>query len=210
MFLDVHHHHKDGRFGIYNLSKGESPPDSPFSVGIHPMWETEDQDWFQACLHHPYCVAVGEVGLDRRSKVPRDKQARRLIWQAKKAREANLPLILHMVGGWGEMIKLLHPFEDLVRLVHGFHRKAELAHQLIRRGYLLGFGSALWKSITLPQWFADFPIDQFFLETDTSEIPIDEVYEKAASLRSQPIFELEAHLESQARIYFPKLFSSNG
>ncbi|MFM7768540.1 MAG: TatD family hydrolase, partial [Bacteroidota bacterium] len=81
-------------------------------------------------------------------------------------------------------------------------RGATLANELISAGYYLSFGKHLMQEQTAAI-FAALPLDQVFLETDASELPIESIYQLAAQIKNIPI----ESLAQQMLINFEKVFS---
>jgi TatD DNase family protein len=79
-------------------------------------------------------------------------------------------------------------------LIHGFNNKWQVAEKYIKQGYFISLG----KSIFNPKQ-ADLihkiPIEQLFFETDDSEIGIEAIYEKAASLLKIEISDLVIQIQ---------------
>lgn len=167
--------------------------DGWYAVGIHPWW-LEEYDWadaafkahFEALVRHPRVLAVGEAGLDKLVAVPLDSQTDALRYQACVAEAAGKPLVLHLVKAAAELLALKRELQPRVPwIVHGFRGKAQLAQDLVRHGLYLSFG-ACYQEEALRQ----MPADRLFLETDESDVPISDLYERAALVRGVTCDEL--------------------
>lgn len=121
-------------------------PDAACSVGLHPWYVPEG--WPEALdavskwLQCPQVVAVGECGLDRLCATPYSRQLQAFRAQLVLAREHALPLVLHCVRAWDDVLSLLRaegPFPSPV-VFHGFRGKPQQARQLFSKGYALSFG----------------------------------------------------------------------
>lgn len=164
-----------------------------YSVGIHP-WQLDSYDWtdtafrahFEALVRHPQVLAVGEAGLDKLISVSLDSQTDALRYQADVAEAIGKPLVLHLVKATAELLALKREFNPRVPwIVHGFRGKAQLAQDLVRHGLYLSFG-ARYQEEALRQ----MPADRLFLETDESDVPISDLYERAALVRGVTCDEL--------------------
>lgn len=158
-----------------------------YSVGIHP-WRLDGYAWkedtfrihFEALARHPQVLAVGEAGLDKLTTTPLPQQVEALRYQAFVAETAGKPLVLHLVKATAELLALKQELKPRVPwIIHGFRGKAQLASELVRHGLYLSFG-ANYQEEALKQT----PANRLFLETDESNIPIADLYERAACLRS--------------------------
>lgn len=167
--------------------------DGWYSVGIHP-WNLDSYDWmdatfrtyFESLVCHPQVLAVGEVGLDKLVSVPLDSQIEALRYQADLAESIGKPLVLHLVKATTELLALKRELNPRVPwIVHGFRGKAQLALDLVRHGLYLSFG-ACYQEEALRQ----MPADRLFLETDESDVPISDLYERAALVRGVTCDEL--------------------
>lgn len=164
-----------------------------YSVGIHP-WQLGSYDWtdtafrahFESLVRHPQVLAVGEAGLDKLISVSLYSQTDALRYQADVAEAIGKPLVLHLVKATAELLALKREFNPRVPwIVHGFRGKAQLAQDLVRHGLYLSFG-ARYQEEALRQ----MPADRLFLETDESDVPISDLYERAALVRGVTCDEL--------------------
>lgn len=164
-----------------------------YSVGIHP-WQLGSYDWtdtafrahFESLVRHPQVLAVGEAGLDKLISVSLYSQTDALRYQADVAEAIDKPLILHLVKATTELLVLKRELNPRVPwIVHGFRGKAQLALDLVRHGLYLSFG-ARYQEEALRQ----MPADRLFLETDESDVPISDLYERAALVRGVTCDEL--------------------
>lgn len=176
-----------------------------YAVGIHP-WRLEEYDWtdaafkahFEALVRHPRVLAVGEAGLDKLVAVPLDIQTDALRYQARVAEAAGKPLVLHLVKAAAELLALKRELQPRVPwIVHGFRGKAQLAQDLVRHGLYLSFG-AHYQEEALRR----IPADRLFLETDESDVPIADLYERAALVRGVTCSELTETVSCNVRSVF--------
>ena len=68
-------------------------------------------------------------------------------------------------------------------IIHGFSKNWQVAKSLLDNGFYLSFGKYLLRNPELTSVFEQVPNDRFFLETDTIEESIADVYIKAASVK---------------------------
>jgi TatD DNase family protein len=87
-------------------------------------------------------------------------------------------------------------------IIHGFSKNNQLAEQLIAAGFYLSFGKYLLKNPDLKTVFQNIPNDRFFLETDTIEESIQQVYELASEYKGLNLKELQDVILSNYRKLF--------
>lgn len=157
-----------------------------FSVGLHP-WFIDGQNLEQQLLlQRNYCthqnvLAIGECGLDKICTTDFKLQQEVFIAQISLANKINKPLIIHCVRAWQEVMETLHQQHNKVPVVfHGYNKNLQLAQQIIAHGYYLSYGKALQQT-RIQQELKALPIEQLFFETDDAALPIEKVYELAAS-----------------------------
>ncbi len=168
-----------------------------YSIGIHPWHIVEerilsDLATIESKLLLKNCLAVGECGLDKRIEIPMDLQKAVFEKQLLLAEKYNKPVVIHCVAAFQELIEIKNQLQITVPIViHGFSKSQQLATQLLNNGFYLSFGKYLLKNPELESVFNSVPENQFFLETDTSEETIEEVYALAAKYKKITITELQ-------------------
>jgi TatD DNase family protein len=101
------------------------------------------------------------------------------------------PLVLHLVAAFDELIEIKKRLNISVPIIiHGFSKSEQLAKQLIDNGFYLSFGKYLLRNKEMETVFKSIPNDKFFLETDTIEETLEEVYQKAALCKNISVEEL--------------------
>lgn len=192
MLTDIHTHHFPpiGQRAIYNIRIDEQgfefvrQENLYYSAGIHP-WDTETVN--QNLLEKLYntlldkdIVAVGECGLDKNAAVAYEHQEQLFLHHIQLSEELFKPLIIHCVGYFNELIALrkkLNPTQDWI--VHGFRGKAQLAEQLLKAGFHLSFGEKF-----NPEAVRICPPERMLIETDESELTIQEIYEAIKNIQT--------------------------
>jgi len=180
-----------------------------YSIGIHPWYIVESKieeeiSFIESKLRDKNCLALGECGLDKRIEIPFDLQEKVFRKQLVLAEKFKKPVVIHCVASFQEVIKIKNDLNISVpMIIHGFSKKQELAKQLIDNGFYLSFGKYLLRNPELETVFKSVPNDRFFLETDTVDETIQEVYELASKYKKLEIKELKNTVETN----FRKLFS---
>lgn len=169
-----------------------------FSIGIHPWYINEerlesDLKMIEDKLQLEECLALGECGLDKRIEVPMTFQIDVFEKQIALADKYQKPLILHLVGAIDELIEIKNRLNISVPvIIHGYSKNKQLAKQLIANGFYLSFGKYLLRNPELKEVFQSIPNDKFFLETDTMEETLEEVYDLASLSKGFNLAEMQA------------------
>jgi TatD DNase family protein len=172
-----------------------------YSIGIHPWYIDEnrletDLQIIEEKLKLSECLALGECGLDKRIDVPMTLQVDVFKKQIALAEKYQKPLVLHLVAAFDELIALKKQLNiSTPIIIHGFSKSEQLAKQLIDNGFYLSFGKYLLRNLELGAVFKSIPNDKFFLETDTIEETLEEVYQKAAFYKNISVEELKEQVE---------------
>lgn len=212
MQYDIHSHRfKADQKAIYNriYSHLESFKTNSFSIGIHPWYIPENINWktFNGFLSHPDCVALGECGLDRICSTPLDLQEEVFKEQIVLAEKYQLPLIIHCVRAFQELISLKKTAQSTVPwIIHGFE-KTSVLQQLLDNGFYISLGAAICnnRASMLRSVVTTIPLNRIFLETDDqSTYSIADIYNAFSSLRSESSEEIEYEIEKNIKRIFAK------
>lgn len=199
-YVNIHTHHKgEGinlidigenyrEFDIIRKSLGD-PETTFFSAGIHPMaigklTPTTLLDEFEPLLSRPEIVAIGECGLDRRSEIRMESQEMFFFTLASVAEKLGKPVLIHCVRAHSDLIAIAKEFQPTVPwIVHGYNNNEQILKQLLAHGFYISLGAALCRPDSrIAMLIGNIPQDRLFLETDDGDIPIREVYARAADL----------------------------
>lgn len=154
------------------------------ALGMHPCFmaqhEEGDIDKLAALveLHRPELVAIGEIGLDFQIEdFDAEAQTALLVAQLKIAKEAGLPVLLHVRKAHDQMLKQLRRL-DLPRagIVHAFSGSAQQAEEYLKLGFKLGFGGAIsyTRATKLRRLATELPLSAIALETDAPDMALSE------------------------------------
>lgn len=183
-------------------------PDGIYSVGIHP-WDLgklnlEDAlKKVQLATENCQVLAVGEAGLDGTIGVDMDLQRQVFEAQVEIAEFAGIPVIIHAVKANESLISFAKSRKAGVpMIIHGFSGGEQLAADLVKFGYYLSFGSSLFKSEKTAQAFASLSMDKIFLETDESELPVNDIYVRASELKSMQTGKLAGQISKKTNHLF--------
>lgn len=191
---------------IVSCNASSSSPDDGFlSVGIHPWTLTEenaDTQWqtLRKAVEDKQVVAIGEGGLDKIKGPSFELQLSLLKKQIALSEEKELPLILHCVKAFNELIRLkreLKPRQPWI--LHGFRGKEALAADCVRHGFHLSFGEHFQKEA-----LKCVPIERLFIETDESRKPVESICESIAEVRRIYPDELKENIYKNVKNVFFK------
>ena len=212
MYYNLHTHKSTNQPDIFELvnqyQKDFDASVPNYSIGIHPWYILEskiDEEllFIESKLSDKNCLAVGECGLDKRIEISFDLQEKVFRKQLALAEKFKKPVIIHCVASFQEVIKIKNELSIAVpMIIHGFSKKQELAKQLLDNGFYLSFGKYLLRNPELEAVFQSVPNDRFFLETDTVEEQIQEVYKLASKYKKLEIIELKNTVETNFRSLF--------
>ena len=169
--------------------------DTAYALGIHPLCvdaaHDSDLDRLQTALKahrdDPRLVAVGEIGLDY--FVPgldRHRQEAFYLAQLKLARDAGLPVILHVRRSADGLLKGLRRVPVMGGIAHAFNGSAVQAKHFFERNFCLGFGGTLSfdRALQIRALAQSLPETALVLETDAPDIPPHWLYRSAADRRA--------------------------
>lgn len=168
---------------------------TPRSFGIHPWYADkvacDDRDMF---FNHygdnmAHAEIIGECGLDKACSSSWEQQTKLFRWQADYAAKLNMPMVIHCVRAFNEVIAVRHKlasfYKNLAKwVIHGYLGGLQMADQLFRVGIWVSFGEAITdpRRIKVRQCLAEIKTP-FLLETDDSPVGIERVYQAAADIR---------------------------
>jgi TatD DNase family protein len=179
-----------------------------YSIGIHPWYIKEerletDLQIIESKLQEPNCLALGECGLDKRIEIPLELQQIVFEKQLLLAQKHNKPVVIHCVAAFQEMIATKKRLKITVpMIIHGFSKNKQVAKELVDNGFYISFGKYLLRNPELKEVFESMPNDRFFLETDTVEEGIEEVYALAARYKNWNMDELQEQIKSNFAAVF--------
>jgi TatD DNase family protein len=171
-------------------------------------------------LSNPHVVAVGECGLDfYRMHSPAKDQERALRAQVGLAREAGLPLVVHVRDAWEEILRVLDEGSPEV-VLHCFTGDVETARECVARGWFLSFAGNITypKNVHIRAAAAVVPLDRLLVETDSPFLApqrirgrdnapanVVDVIETIASVRGETVENVRASTAAAARAAFSRL-----
>ena len=198
-FFDFHHHDADRKSGIYNLKFNEEIPENFFSAGIHPNALSDGLEkqllWLQEISVAENCVAIGECGLDGLIDVDEESQEKAFQAQIEIANSVKKPLIIHCVKRFSQLLKF-RKMSKVPMIVHGFNKRKTIGDDLLKNGLCLSFGKSVLYNVNLQDFVKHLPIEKLFLETDSADFEIKELYQKVADLKNMRLEDLSKKINN--------------
>jgi TatD DNase family protein len=218
IYINIHGHRQANNIQewvMMNLMARDYPPDDIengyYSVGFHPynvgkvdLEETLNK--VRLSTENPNVFAIGEIGLDKTIKAPFDEQMVVFERQVDIAEMAELPVILHVVRAFNEMVEFMQAHNPSVpMIIHGYNGSRETAEQLIRAGFLISFGEAIaGEHSKIVEALLSVPVEKMFLETDEGGLDIREIYHIASEVKGVSLDHLRIQIFENARSYLPR------
>lgn len=204
MLINIHTHHisENKVLTIFNQFPWKfDTNDSLYSIGIHPIYIDQsnvdnDLEIIKQHIQNDKCIAIGEIGLDKLCTIDFNLQIEIFINQLKIAEKYQIPVIIHCVRAFQEILKIRKDMKLSIPFIfHGFNKNQHLAQQILSNRCILSFGKNLLYNTNLQSIFANLSENQFFLENDNSQIPIEEIYQKAAEIRRTSVEVIEENVQ---------------
>ena len=211
-YFNLHTHkatQNPNRIELVNQYPNEFENSFPYySIGIHPWYiveerVTSDLEIIEQQLQDPNCLALGECGLDKRIAIELEMQQFIFEQQLHLAQKYNKPVVIHCVAAYQEVIASSKKLKiSIPLLIHGFSKNETVAQSLLNNGFYLSFGKYLVQNPALASVFQNVPDHQFFLETDTIENGIEEVYALAAQYKNTTVEAIQQQINANIKRVF--------
>ena len=213
-YIDIHtHSSRENCFYLRNifaqdLAKG-LPDEVPCSIGLHP-WHIQEVNVgdcllsLQDIASRQQVLGIGETGLDRNINVPFETQEKVFLQHIHISETSKKPLVIHCIKSYSDILHIRKSNEwKMIWMFHWFNENLSIATELINLDCYLSFGRSLLHSNGKnAEVFRALPLDHIFLETDDAEVKIENVYAKAAELKSISIDDLKKGINQNFRTVF--------
>ena len=151
------------------------------ALGMHPIYLEHHQSSHLSLLEKQIAlskpVAVGEIGLDFYVKeLDRDAQISLFEAQLQIAKDADLPVLLHVRKAHDQVLSMLKKIKVKGGISHAFNGSLQQAQQYIDLGFKLGFGGTMTYegSRNIRQLATTLPLDSIVLETDAPDMVVEQ------------------------------------
>lgn len=208
LFFNTHTHFSKHP-GTEILQGHENEPTTHFhSLGIHP-WESAHfslihEQLIQNGIGNPNCLSIGEVGLDGLKGPAMEIQKAAFIAQINISEEYDMPVIIHCVKAWNELLTLKRILKPQQKWIfHGF-AKFGILPSVIQEKMMISIGSAIIHHPKAQEICHLVPNELLLIETDDSSISIQEVYERIAELKEISLQDLTEIVEQNFKNTFQK------
>lgn len=169
-----------GRAGWpFLLALCRTEPDLFPALGLHPVYldrhTDADLDALARAVADERPVAIGEIGLDWFVEgLDRERQQRLFERQLSIARDAGLPVILHVRRAHDAALAILKRLRVRGGIAHAYSGSLEQARQYLELGFRLGFGGMLTfeRSTRLRRLARELPLEAIVLETDAPDLTV--------------------------------------
>ena len=218
-YIDMHTHHFSNRNDVISIRSIDineylqNPEliNQSFSIGLHPWYLTNENatnnlSILETLIDQENLLAIGECGLDKMIDVDYAFQKEVFKSQIQLAEKYFKPIIIHQVKSHDELLKIkreMNPTQPWI--IHGTRLKWSIANDLLNAGMYLSFGHHLLKrEERLVETFLQTPNDKIFLESDNSDIAIDDIFASAADIKSISLEELKEIVYQNYKTVFKK------
>lgn len=183
------------------------------TLGVHP-WELTlpfdrhsfAQKWNELIKKKDGIYAIGECGLDRvhAGIVEIDDQKYVLMKHFEEALKRKIPLILHSVRAYSDVLSLLKKCKfPYPVLLHAYGGNEYEMHELLKYPVYFSYGARLFNTDKMLKLT---PIDRLLLETgDQKDFSIEDIYLKACESLGLELCELEEKVKNNFLTFFDKL-----
>ncbi len=205
-FLNIHTHRKpqtENEVVIRNAYLHEITANQRLhysvSSGIHPWfiekdWQIQIEKLRKILLEYPV-TAIGECGLDRVTDIHLSTQYEVMEAQIDLNQNFNKPWIIHCVKAYSDFLFLLKKMHQPV-VFHDYRGNLFQTKALMKYSPIyFSFGKSLLSLTPKLKEVIDYiPLENVFLETDTSTIKIEEVYNLFCTLKKNSIEDLKTQI----------------
>ncbi len=145
------------------------------AVGIHPLesdsWNDDIEKHLQLMAKQDKVVAIGEIGLDFYYKTAPSKKIQIAVFkkQLDIAKEANLPVSIHVRDAYEEAFQILSAYPKVRGVMHCFNGSVEMMKKFISLNLYISFSGIVTfhNAETLCEVVKQIPLSNMLVETDS-------------------------------------------
>jgi TatD DNase family protein len=155
-------------------------------------------------ISYPKCLAIGEIGLDKRLNVPMQQQIQIFEKQVALSEKQKLPVIIHCVKAWNELKttkKRLNPKQKWI--FHGFS-KFGILKEVLNENMMISIGANIIEHPKCLNIVQTIPNNRLLMETDDGRESIESIYNFVAEIKKISLQELEDIIEINFKNTFPR------
>ena len=206
MYIDFHTHKPlysadPNVLEIISMHKNVKYESEYFTVGHHPWWTNEklseaDLLNMEMFLSSKHCLGIGECGLDKLKGATKEIQEEVFYQHIMLANKNNVPLIVHCVRQYDQVLNFKKKHGKTPWVIHGFRRNKQLAKSLIDHEIMLSVSPLRQMNESFVEMLQFLPVDSYFLETDSEySLTIMERYQLMADLKRVDLEELKGQMK---------------
>ncbi len=206
MYIDFHTHKplysgNPNVLEVISMHKNVKYEGEYFTVGHHPWWtdtplSEADLLNMESILTDKYCLVIGECGLDKLKGASKEIQEEVFYQHIMLANKHNVPLIVHCVRQYDQVLNFKKKYGKTPWVIHGFRRNKLLATSLIDQGIMLSVSPLRQMNESFVEMLQFLPADCYFLETDSEySLTIMERYQLMAELKKVDLVELKRQMK---------------
>jgi TatD DNase family protein len=148
---------------------------------------------------------LGECGLDKVAETDFELQKSVFRKQLALSEKYKKPVIIHCVKAFQEIIELKKELKPTqIWILHGFQKNVQVVESLLKNGIIVSFGAAVIHHKKLQNVVSQTLIASILLETDASEVCIQDVYQKVAALKNLEVEVLQQKIAQNFKRIFKK------
>jgi TatD DNase family protein len=219
-FVNIHCHTNENRHAViiqnvFVQNRREIVPKGMYSLGLHPWHLNKLQADFDIHELLRYfikrdknLVAIGEIGIDRSIAVDVELQMRYFEIQLGIAQEYGLPVIIHCVKAYSDLIHCKKKLKITIPLIiHDYYGNEIITKELLANDFYFSFGKQCmlhnknaFAALTI------IPLHKLFLETDDEGFELIDIYRFASNELNLSIDELTFQILKNFDSVFNTLF----
>lgn len=183
-----------------------------FSLGIHPWSADKIQaaslplilEQLAVAVKSGVPAAIGETGLDRLHNPDNLPLQQQIFEEHLRLAELHaLPVIIHCVRCYAELLCLRKKYPGSRWMIHGYNNKPAILEQLLKHDCYISIGPAvICGDAGKHSILQSVPLDRLCLETDDADGDIKTIYQAAAKILNLS----EPHLVRAMNHNFTQLF----
>ncbi len=212
-YIDFHKHKPTNNSDIFEIisvhfDDNFALKQNYFTIGKHPWWTKNkltlnEKQAFLQLVKSDYCLGIGEIGLDKLKGETIEIQLQIFTELLQIASEVEKPVIIHCVKAFDKLIQVKKEFLNVRKwCVHGFSRHWELATQLIKNGFYLSVVATENITPKYVELIKNIPSDRLFLETDNTNIKIENIYLQVAKIKEISVEELQNQMMKNLKTFY--------
>jgi TatD DNase family protein len=213
MYIDFHTHKpifspNPNVLEVISMHKTVKYENEYFTVGHHPWWTEsllleDDLRNLETLLLNKFCLGIGETGLDKLKGASKEIQEEVFYQHIMLANTHNVPLIIHCVRQYDQLINFRKKYGKTPWVIHGFRRNVQLAKSLIEQGIMVSVSPFENMNESVIEMLKCLPSESYFIETDSNyTVNIKERYQIMTSLRNTDLEELKNQMTENFTNFF--------